>query len=116
MYHQATVYPSRKWLTDNVSHLWPYLLIFIWSASLMDFFLTLFQVQYGINELNPILAPFFHNHLYFQAFLVKMSLTSIGVYVLSVCHRHPSTKVAAYFLSLVYLFIVGYHALNISQI
>ena len=116
MYSKATIYPSKKWLFDIAGRSWLYLLLFIWTASLMDFFLTLFQVQHGINELNPILAPFFHNHLYFQAFLVKMGLTSLGVYVLSVCHRHPKAKAASYFLSLVYLMLLVYHVLNISLI
>ncbi|NPA94390.1 MAG: hypothetical protein GXO58_03065 [Thermodesulfobacteria bacterium] len=88
-------------------------ILFIWTASFADYFLTTFQICHGGLELNPVLAPYFHNFEYEKALLVKTALTFPGICVLSVFYRHPVAIRAMGVIVVVYVCLLVYHALNI---
>ena len=88
-------------------------IIFIWIASFLDYYLTVFQVAHGGLELNPILAPFFHHLEYQKALLVKTALTFPGICVLSAFFRHAIAMRAIYGILVVYACLLVYHAFNI---
>ena len=88
-------------------------IIFIWIASFADYFLTVFQVVHGGIELNPLLAPFFHNLEYEKALLVKTALTFPGICILAIFYRHSIAMKATFVIFVVYACLLVYHALNI---
>ncbi len=88
-------------------------ILFIWIASFADYYLTVFQVYHGGLELNPVLAPYFHNLQYEKALLVKTALTFPGICVLSVFYKHPAAMRAISMILVVYVCLLVYHALNI---
>ncbi len=88
-------------------------ILFIWTASFADYFLTVFQISRGYLELNPILAPFFHSLQYEKALLVKTSLTFPGICILSACCRHPVAMKAISAILVVYVCLLVYHGINI---
>lgn len=90
-------------------------ILFIWIASFADYFLTLFQVARGGLELNPILAPFFHNLEYEKALIVKTVLTLPGICILAVFYKHSIAVRATSIILVVYSCLLVYHALNILQ-
>ncbi len=88
-------------------------IIFIWIASFLDYYLTVFQVARGGLELNPILAPFFHHLEYQKALFIKTALTFPGICVLSVFYRRAIAMRAIYCILVVYASLLVYHAINI---
>ena len=88
-------------------------ILFIWTASFVDYFLTAFQICHGGLELNPVLAPYFHNLQYEKALLVKTGLTFPGICVLSIFYRHPIAIRAMDIIVVVYVCLLVYHVFNI---
>ena len=103
----------KDFFAINISPQAAWAIIFIWIASFLDHYLTVFQVANGGLELNPILAPFFHQFEYQKALLLKTALTFPGICLLSAFFRHATAMRAIYGILVVYACLLVYHAFNI---
>ena len=88
-------------------------IIFVWLASFFDYYLTVYEVNSGAVELNPLLAPFFNSHLFVKALVLKVFLTFPGICILSVFYRRQTVRRALPVVVIVYLCILVYHAVNL---
>jgi hypothetical protein len=100
--------PQKNYYVDRIGTLYFFAIIIIFILSIIDSVFTIYHLKHGYAEINPILAKFVFNNLYF--ILIKYFFTIIGI-VLLVLHKY-FTGVR----ELVIFLIVLYTALDIYQI
>ena len=88
-------------------------ILLLWILSFLDYYLSVYQIACGAMELNPVLAPFFNNHHYVKALIVKMLLTFPGICILSIFYNRPAGRKALPLLIVVYGGLLVYHVLNL---
>ena len=62
--------------------MWGYRLVLIHLANFADALLTLLVVSRGVEEANPLIAPFIESNSYMAFLLVKFSVVAMSVEVL----------------------------------
>jgi hypothetical protein len=79
-------------------------------GSALDALFTLLYIANGGGEANPVMAfVLTHGNTVFVWF--KMGITCIGMWILSVLQQFPLTLVVLQILTLVYIGIMGLHAM-----
>jgi len=87
-----------------------FLVFFLIIASGFDAYLTLINLQAVAVEANPVMdLAFRHGTAFFVA--VKMALTAVGVYLLSVHQAFRMGRAGLRLLSISYVFLLVYHSL-----
>ncbi len=84
-------------------------LLFVWLASILDFVFTCRHLQCGATELNPLFALLFNSGRFAEAFIIKLSLTTLSLAVLTLFSFKKSAQKALNAIACGYGLLLVYH-------
>lgn len=109
----------RRW-TDRETHLYVdryghgllITLLLIVLLSVLDAYFTIFHIENGAMEINPLMNLFI-GYGYIHFFIVKYVLTAFAVIILCICKNWLSVRIGTVFILFFYVVVFAHHVFSV---